>query len=103
MMMRNTLLAMALMTAPPAGAGPSGPGGHGEGFCHGSELFCASMASKNPADRLQKLTSILPPAAKGVHYQVRVAIVAILDHGPGSADEHGGKSAPKPGQNAPQT
>ncbi|WP_074013352.1 hypothetical protein [Candidatus Sodalis sp. SoCistrobi] len=143
MMMRKTLLAMALMTtagvaslgalaAPPAGAGntptpippgaqygqppqvmplppfprlrggPGGPGGHGEGFCHGSELFCASMASENPADSLQKLTSILPPAAKGVHYQVRVAVVAIPDHGPGAGDEHGGKSAPKPGQNAPQ-
>lgn len=90
------------MPLPPFPGPHGGPDGHGDGFCHGNALFCASMISENPADSLQKLNSILPPTAKGVHYQVRVAVVAIPDHGPGAADDHGGKPAPKPGQSVPQ-
>ncbi|MEN3259945.1 hypothetical protein AAH678_14540 [Sodalis endosymbiont of Spalangia cameroni] len=90
------------MPLPPFPGAHGGPGGHGEGFCHGDELFCASMASDNPTESLQKLNSILPPAANGVHYQVRVAVVAIPDHKPGAGEERGGKPAPRPGQSAPQ-
>lgn len=53
--------------------------------CHGGELFCASVLSDNPGDTIQKLNSILPAAAKGVHYQVRVSVVEVPEHPEGQA------------------
>jgi hypothetical protein len=97
-----TLSAQAATPAAPAPSSPAGwqnpqpmggpmppmclpfPGGrpmmHFEpASCHGGELFCASVLSDNPGDTIQKLNSILPSAAKGVHYQVRVSVVAVPD------------------------
>ncbi|WP_255557187.1 hypothetical protein [Sodalis sp. dw_96] len=61
------------------------PGGpmmmpHGTGFCHGGEVFCASMQSDNPGETLQKLNSILPAATAGSHYEVRISVVKVPDH-----------------------
>lgn len=62
-----------------------GPGGpmmqphHEPGFCHGGELFCASVLTDNPGDAAQKLNSILP-ATSGGHYRVRFSIEKIPDH-----------------------
>ncbi len=52
---------------------------HPPGFCHGGELFCASVLSDNPSEAIQKLSSILP-AANGGHYQVRVSVEWVPDH-----------------------
>ncbi|MEG3135444.1 hypothetical protein SC206_17950 [Rouxiella sp. T17] len=54
-------------------------------FCHGGELFCASVASDNPTDTLQKLNGVIPAATAGKHYEVRVSVVEVPDfqhHGP---------------------
>lgn len=83
---------------PPMPFMPHRPGDRGEhgGFCHGGELFCASMASDNPTDTLSKLNSIVPPASNGVHYEVRVSIVAVEDHAPhNGANDRSGQ--PEPG------
>ncbi|MBF6635775.1 hypothetical protein ITX54_03740 [Rouxiella silvae] len=55
------------------------------GFCHGRELFCASVASDNPTDTLQKLNGVIPATTAGKHYEVRVSVVEVPDfphHGP---------------------
>jgi len=48
-------------------------------FCHGGELFCASVASDNPTDTLQKLNGVIPAATAGKHYEVRVSVVEVPD------------------------
>ncbi|CAI0867860.1 hypothetical protein V2T44_09425 [Serratia ficaria] len=73
--------------APPsAGQGPHlppFPGGHPPkpGFCHGGELFCATSASDNPVETINKLTSVIP-AGNAKHYEVRVSVVAVPDAPP---------------------
>lgn len=62
------------------------------GFCHGGELFCASVASDNPTDTLQKLNGVIPAATAGKHYEVRVSVVEVPDfpHHP-----HGHEQGPR--------
>ena len=40
---------------------PPFPGGHPPkpGFCHGGELFCATSASDNPVETINKLTAVI--------------------------------------------
>ncbi|CAI2400407.1 Uncharacterised protein [Serratia liquefaciens] len=69
--------------APPAEQGsrlPPFPGGHmpKPGFCHGGELFCATSASDNPTETINKLTSVIP-AGNAKHYEVRISVVALPD------------------------
>lgn len=74
-------------TPPPFAAGF--PPFHGEGmpplppvmmgFCHPGQLFCASVASDNPTDTIQKLTSVIPATTSGKHYEVRLAVVEVPD------------------------
>jgi len=64
---------------------------HRPGFCHDGELFCASVLSDNPADAIQKLSSILP-ATNGGHYQVRVSVELVPDH-----PQHPGDKGHNPG------
>lgn len=74
------------MMEPPHGMPPF----HGEGmppmppmmmgFCHPGQLFCASVASDNPTETIQKLTSVLPATTAGKHYEVRLAVVEVPDH-----------------------
>jgi hypothetical protein len=71
---------------PPMGMMP--PPMHG--FCHGGELFCASVASDNPTDTLQKLNTVIPAASAGKHYEVRVSVVEVSD-----AAEQGPQAAGK--------
>lgn len=52
------------------------------GFCHPGQLFCASVASENPTETIQKLTSVLPATTAGKHYEVRLAVVEVPDHMP---------------------
>ncbi|QWA12817.1 hypothetical protein GTU79_09135 [Sodalis ligni] len=61
------------------------PGGpmmmrHGPGFCHGGEVFCASVQSDNPGETIQKLNTILPAPAAGSHYEVRLSVVKVPNH-----------------------
>ncbi len=61
------------------------PGGpmmmrHGPGFCHGGEVFCASVQSDNPGETIQKLNSILPAPVAGSHYEVRLSVVKVPNH-----------------------
>lgn len=49
------------------------------GFCHSGQLFCASVASDNPAETIQKLTSVLPVTTADKHYEVRLAVVEVPD------------------------
>ncbi|CAI0884938.1 hypothetical protein [Serratia proteamaculans] len=60
---------------------PPFPGGHmpKPGFCHGGELFCATSASDNPTETINKLTSVIPASA-AKHYEVRVSVVALPDN-----------------------
>ncbi|CAI0945884.1 hypothetical protein [Serratia entomophila] len=71
--------------APPADQGPHMPfpGGHmpKPGFCHGGELFCATSASDNPVETINKLTSVIP-AGTARHYEVRISVVALPDAPP---------------------
>ena len=62
---------------------PPFPGGHPPkpGFCHGGELFCATSASDNPVETINKLTAVIP-AGSAKHYEVRVAVVAVPDAPP---------------------
>lgn len=62
---------------------PPFPGGHMHkpGFCHGGELFCATSASDNPTETINKLTSVIP-ASSAKHYEVRISVVALPDHPP---------------------
>lgn len=62
---------------------PPFPGGHPPkpGFCHGGELFCATAASDNPVETINKLTAVIP-AGSAKHYEVRVAVVAVPDAPP---------------------
>ncbi|CAI1694457.1 Uncharacterised protein [Serratia quinivorans] len=71
---------------PPAEQGfrlPPFPGGHmpKPGFCHGGELFCATSASDNPTETINKLTSVIP-ASSAKHYEVRISVVALPDNPP---------------------
>ena len=50
------------------------------GFCHPGELFCASVASDNPTETIQKLTSVLPVTTAGKHYEVRLSVIEVPDH-----------------------
>jgi hypothetical protein len=52
---------------------------HMGGICHHDSLFCASIASDNPTETVQKITSILPAAQSGKHYQVQVSVVEVPD------------------------
>ncbi|MFU2318218.1 hypothetical protein [Rahnella sp. PCH160] len=52
------------------------------GLCHPGALFCASVASDNPTETIQKLTSVLPATTAGKHYEVRLAVVEVPDHMP---------------------
>ena len=47
---------------------PSFPGGHPPkpGFCHGGELFCATSASDNPVETINKLTAVIRRAAPSI-------------------------------------
>ena len=75
---------------PPMGMMP--PPMHG--FCHARELFCASVASDNPTDTLQKLNGVIPAATAGKHYEVRVSVVEVPDfshHGPRGPQSENGK------------
>ncbi|HEJ9095571.1 TPA: hypothetical protein ACKQPR_004900 [Serratia odorifera] len=59
-----------------------GPDGHPmpkPGFCHGGELFCATSASDNPTDTINKLTAVIP-TSQAKHYEVRVSVVALPDN-----------------------
>lgn len=49
------------------------------GFCHPGQLFCASVASDNPTETIEKLTSVLPAITAGKHYEVRLAVVEVPD------------------------
>ena len=49
------------------------------GFCHPGQLFCASVASDNPTQTIQNLTSVLPATTAGKHYEVRLAVVEVPD------------------------
>lgn len=72
------------MRMPPfPGGHPPFPGGHPPkpGFCHGGELFCATSASDNPVETINKLTAVIP-AGSAKHYEVRVAVVAVPDAPP---------------------
>ncbi|MCW6012276.1 hypothetical protein K1Y38_05065 [Serratia marcescens] len=62
---------------------PPFPGGHPPkpGFCHGGELFCATSASDNPVETINKLTAVIP-AGSAKHYEVRVSVVAVPDAPP---------------------
>lgn len=62
---------------------PPFPGGHmpKPGFCHGGELFCATSASDNPTETINKLTSVIP-ASSAKHYEVRISVVALPDNPP---------------------
>lgn len=62
---------------------PPFPGGHmpKPGFCHGGELFCATSASDNPTETINKLTAVIP-ASSAKHYEVRVSVVALPDTPP---------------------
>ena len=64
---------------------PPFPGGHmpKPGFCHGGELFCATSASDNPTETINKLTSVIP-AGNAKHYEVRISVVALPDTPPAS-------------------
>lgn len=79
----SALSAPADKTAPPQTEQgfrlPPFPGGHmpKPGFCHG-ELFCATSASDNPTETINKLTSVIPASA-AKHYEVRVSVVALPD------------------------
>ncbi|QLK61765.1 hypothetical protein GE278_13695 [Enterobacteriaceae bacterium Kacie_13] len=78
---------------PPVGL----PSFHGEGmppplpvimgFCHPGQLFCASVASENPTDTIQKLTSVLPATTAGKHYEVRLAVVEVSEDLPQRAEK----------------
>ena len=80
----SALSAPADKTAPPQTEPgfrlPPFPGGHmpKPGFCHGGELFCATSASDNPTETINKLTSVIPASA-AKHYEVRVSVVALPD------------------------
>ncbi|WP_199636612.1 hypothetical protein JEM67_05480 [Serratia sp. PAMC26656] len=72
--------------APPAGQDfrlPPFPEGHmpKPGFCHGGEVFCATSASDNPTETINKLTSVIP-AGSAKHYEVRISVVALPDASP---------------------
>ncbi|KYQ94549.1 hypothetical protein AWY96_14075 [Serratia plymuthica] len=72
--------------APPAGQEfrlPPFPEGHmpKPGFCHGGEVFCATSASDNPTETINKLTSVIP-AGSAKHYEVRISVVALPDTPP---------------------
>ncbi|KFB87575.1 hypothetical protein CR62_11405 [Serratia grimesii] len=62
---------------------PPFPGGHlpKPGFCHGGELFCATSASDNPTETINKLTAVIPTSS-AKHYEVRVSVVALPDTPP---------------------
>ncbi|CAI0704222.1 hypothetical protein AB6825_20975 [Serratia proteamaculans] len=83
----SALSAPADKTAPPQTEQgfhlPPFPGGHmaKPGFCHGGELFCATSASDNPTETINKLTSVIPASA-AKHYEVRVSVVALPDKPP---------------------
>jgi len=71
------------------------PGGpmmmhHSPGFCHGGDVFCASVLSDNPGETIQKLNSILPAATAGSHYEVRLSVEKVPDH-PGDKAPDGGE------------
>ncbi|MGQ8816091.1 hypothetical protein [Serratia sp. NA_13] len=51
------------------------------GFCHRGELFCATSASDNPTETINKLTSVIP-ASSAKHYEVRISVVALPDNPP---------------------
>ncbi|QII37263.1 hypothetical protein G3M83_05920 [Rouxiella badensis] len=79
---------------PPMGMMMPPPPMHG--FCHGGELFCASVDSDNPTDTLQKLNGVIPAATAGKHYEVRVSVVEVPDfprheHGPRDPQSNNGK------------
>ncbi|OKB68056.1 hypothetical protein BHU62_03445 [Serratia marcescens] len=83
------LFSAGAMSAPEAPAAdepmrmPPFPGGHPPkpGFCHGGELFCATSASDNPVETINKLTAVIP-VGSAKHYEVRVAVVAVPDAPP---------------------
>ncbi len=80
------ILALMIVAGPQAGEPmrmPPFPGGHPPkpGFCHGGELFCATSASDNPVETINKLTAVIP-AGSAKHYEVRVAVVAVPDAPP---------------------
>lgn len=83
----SALSAPADKTAPPQTEQgfrlPPFPGGNmaKPGFCHGGELFCATSASDNPTETINKLTSVIPASA-AKHYEVRVSVVALPDKPP---------------------
>lgn len=52
------------------------------GLCHPGALFCANVASDNPTETIQKLTSVLPATTAGKHYEVRLAVVEVPDNLP---------------------
>ncbi|PII71643.1 hypothetical protein BMF88_18275 [Serratia sp. OLDL1] len=62
---------------------PPFPGGYPPkpGFWRGGELFCATSASDNPVETINKLTAVIP-AGSAKHYEVRVAVVAVPDAPP---------------------
>lgn len=66
------------------------------GFCHGFELFCASVASDNPTDTLQKLNSVIPAPTAGKHYEVRVSVVEVPDFPHHEHDHDHGPRGPQP-------